>query len=437
MARLLAVLTPAGESSYVATFVVSRFLSAGVSAIGSIASFAVAGASNVGGYAALAAIFAFSGGMAGGWLSQAILRFGHLSQVSTLRLLWGAAHRGRQFTIASLALAGIMVLLRPTMDLSHQATTAGLVLVTSATFALLAIQQGRAMAQHHGLRVLINEFGRAASLTTPPLVVSLAWADSDMPYVWRCLLASLTIQLLTLAFGSLSALFHAGAEKDDVALFDSDAVVRYGVPLGLWIGLAAVYQNSDRVLLAWIASDKLAGEYSLVYDISSRGLLLPITALSGAASASVLRMFNRGDTQGATDANRSLVKTQLFLIIAMLPLVVFGAFIASKMLPWFGVHHIAVTSMTYLAAGVWTLADTIQRERLGAGHTLPLVRWLAAVAAAGVLANIVVIPMFGLVGASAVTLASSAAYAGLVVRDNHRRSLNEGLHARGGSKSAV
>lgn len=420
-----AILTPGGESRYVALFVTSRFLSAGSSAVLGIASFAVAGAANVGTFAAVAAVFAFAGGMGGGWLAQSVLRYGQLSAAGNLSLLRWSFGRGTIFATLSLIAGAIVVALRPSPSVAHQFTTAALTLTCSGSFALLSIQQAKSMAQHHGVRVIVNELGRATSITAPPLLVSTIWTEVTTPYVWRCLVVSLVIHGATLIVGAFLYWRRGKTHNDDLPWPASRTIANYGIPLGLWIGLAAIYQNSDRVILAWMTTDQVAGEYSLVYDISSRGLLLPITALSGAASASVLRMFNRGQEGKATRANRALVKTQASLIGIALAPVIGGALLATRTLAWFTVEHVWVTGLTYLAAGVWTLADTVQRERLGTGNTTPLVKWLAIVALGGIVVNIAVIPQFGMVGAAVVTLASSTAYAAMLLSDRSRHHARE------------
>jgi O-antigen/teichoic acid export membrane protein len=59
-------------------------------------------------------------------------------------------------------------------------------------------------------------------------------------------------------------------------------LARYGVPLTATFGLTFVVGSSDRILLGWLRDDRLAGLYSVSYDLAqnSVGLVLSIVNLS-------------------------------------------------------------------------------------------------------------------------------------------------------------
>lgn len=420
ISRAVSFFAPGGHEGYVSVFLASRILSASTSAILAIVAFAVAGPARVGEFAALAAICAFAGAMGGGWLSQAILRFHQMSDVSTPTLFRLVPTRGFFFSAAILSSAGLITAGLTMADDHVNFSVAILTTVFSSGFALLSIQQGTAMAQHHGGRVVVNELGRASSLTLPPLLATTTWQGSTDSFGARCLIIGLTLHALALLGGYLLGARRSLSltnTRGRASLPDPLTIFKYGSPLAVWIGLAAVYQTSDRVLLAWLASDQAAGEYTIIYDIASRGLLLPVTALSGAASSAILRSYNRGEHQSATLVNRTIVRVQCILILATSLFVIGGAAIATQILEWFNVEHAAVAIVTFFAAGIWTLSDTIQRERLGARDTGPLVKWIAYVALGGVVANIIFIPFFGMIAAAVVTFFSSSTYAMLVLRN--------------------
>lgn len=414
------LLAPGGDHKFVALFLCSRVTSAGLSALLAITAFAYAGAAKVGLYSAIAAGFAVAGGMAGGWLAQGILRFHQLSDVPTATLLAWVPRRSLMLCLLLVLAGGIIGGLLAGTTLGTVAWTALLALLVSCSFAFITIQQARAMARHQGILVVVNELSRACSLTAPPLIAVTAWTQQSVPFAMRCLCVALALHALALVCGKL--LWPTTSEKQarqsagPYPRWPTQATfLKYSAPLGLWIGLAAIYQNSDRIVLSWLASDPVAGEYALIYDISNRGLMLPVTALSGAASASVLRMFNLGDSQSARRVNRILVRTQAALIIACGLIVLLGCFVASSQLEWFEGEHTTVAVATFLAGGVWTIADTIQRERLGQGNTLPMVKWLGVVAITGLVANTAFVPLLGIVGAALVTLFSAIAYATCVI----------------------
>lgn len=401
---------------YVRWFLLSRVLSAGTSAVLGIASFAVAGAANVGTYAALVAVTAFAGGMAGGWLSQGVMRFHQLSRMAPAALVRWSAGRGIAFTVIVLTIGAAIAGALPIGMHAGFAATFAVAWLEAAAFATVSARLGSAMARSRGPRVVVLEFGRASAVALPPLVSTIlpGWG----PYSLRCLIIGTVILWLAIAVSSLDRRANFVKVDGDDQLYPSTSTFfAYGAPLGVWIGLSGVYQNADRVLLAWLASESVAGRYSLLYDISSRGVLLPITALSGALGASVLRMFNSGAGSAASAANRRLALTQaIALLVLAVPFAV-ACMAATLVVPWFKVEHAITAVIVYGAAGVWALGDTLQRERLGTGSTARLVVWIAVCAAVNVGLNILLIPHFGIVGAGLVTLGTASLYVIAVMFD--------------------
>lgn len=412
---IVSVLAPTGNSRYASMFLASRLLAAGSSAGFAITSFSLAGSSNVGAFAAVAAACAFSGGMAGGWLAQSVLRFHELGDASVIRLLLWCSWRGWAFSLAVLSFGSCVAASVPSASRAGWPGSLLLAMGFATVLALRSVLAGRAMAQSNGYRVLVLEFGQAASVTAPPIVGLLVPA---FPFIWVCMMTGILLNLGAIILAGSGRRKSTGSKKAAVDGWPDPGVIEnYGLPLGLWIGLSSVYQNADRIMLAWLVSEEAAGEYSVLYDVTGRGLLLPVTALSGAASSAVLRLFSSGFTDRASRANRSLVRVQLILVGGLLLPVIAGASVAVEQLPWFGVHHAVSAVLVYLAAGTWACGDTLQRERMGTGATLPLVTWLAIFAGGGVVLNFAAIPLFGIVGAAAVTFLSAAGYTAVVARD--------------------
>lgn len=410
-------LFPAGDSRYGLIFLTSRILAAGLSAVVSILAFIVAGAARVGTYASVIAIVAFAGGMAGSWISQTVLRYPGFSSWSTVRFIRHSTWRGVVFSIGAILLGAVICAFLPAAAAPGRAFTFLLVAVMSASFAALTVDQAKAMADNRGFAVMWTELGRSMSLVLPPLLVVLWWPGDTSDFLLRCLALGTVVQLVaSLASRAIRARNRHRSAGPDSNVPTGRSTFAYGAPLGVWIGMSAIYQNADRVMLALLVSASAAGQYSLVYDISSRGLLLPVTALSGAATAAVLKLFNSGDADSATAMNRRLARTQVALMVAMGVVVLVGAFVATHYVAWFDLGYAATAVVVYAGAAIWTLADTVQREQLGTGKSLPLLKWLSIVALANIVINFAAIPLLGALGAGLATLVCATAYVVVVKR---------------------
>lgn len=416
-------LFPSGDSRYGLIFLVSRILSAGLSAVVSILAFTVAGAARVGTYASVIAVVAFAGGMAGSWISQTVLRYSGFSSWSTIRFIRYSTWRGVLYSIGAVMLGALISALLPAAAAPGRMFTFLLVAVMSASFAALTVDQAKAMAENRGFAVMWTELGRSMSLVLPPLLVVLWWPADASDFLLRCVALGILIQVVaSLASRAIRARNRHTSAGSDSNVPTRRSTFAYGAPLGVWIGMSAVYQNADRVMLSLLVSASAAGQYSLVYDISSRGLLLPVTALSGAATAAVLKLFSSGDSESAVAMNRRLARTQVVLMVVMGGVVLLGAVVATHYVAWFDLGYAATAVVVYAGAAIWTLADTVQREQLGTGKSLPLLKWLTVVALANVVLNFAAIPLLGAFGAGLVTLVCAVAYVVAVKRMAHSRA---------------
>ncbi len=385
---------------YGSIYAVTRVLSAAIAAGGSVASFTLAGAADFGLFSALIVTTSLAGGFASGWFAQSILRFGvpEESWISHLR-----TSRPRIKVGISVLVAGAVALSQATtLPILEQIKLVAAAIVSLFFFSLAAIAIAAAQSQLRALRAGLIEMFRAAGMTIPPAAIALTSAETTPT-------AMLLTSSAILAVGLLLFWRGAGAEGSSNATFA--ARWTYGWPLGLWIMLSGLYQFSDRVLLTWLDTLDTAGVYSVLYDITNRGLVFPLVAVGTAANPLVFKLYQAGDRLGARQLNARTISIQVIsaVVIAGAAIVLIWPF-RSTHFPWVGATEVVVIALLYLSGVLWTLSTSIQRIQQGEGTTGPLLKRLAWSTAVNTVLNLALIPIWGGLGAALSTFAATVMY---------------------------
>ncbi|WP_028487817.1 polysaccharide biosynthesis C-terminal domain-containing protein [Thiothrix lacustris] len=184
----------------------------------------------------------------------------------------------------------------------------------------------------------------------------------------------------------------------------------YGLPLSLSLVLLEVIHMSDRVMIGWLLGYGQAGEYAVAYNLPFQILMMMTSSLNLAAYPVVIRTLEQ---EGQQQAEARL--QQYFVLLmgvsipaifglvgiadAFIPLLVGAAFVPTSisLLPWIGIAIFA--NCTYL----FYVSLSFQLAKYTAGS----VKVVGVAAVVNVVLNLVLIPSYGLLGA---TLASIAAY---------------------------
>jgi O-antigen/teichoic acid export membrane protein len=197
-----------------------------------------------------------------------------------------------------------------------------------------------------------------------------------------------------------------------VQRFDWPGVKRmatFGLPLAI-VGIAAsVIGISDRYLLALLVGVDAAGTYAAPYDLAQRSLQIVMLSAFLALSPAVFRSFELDD---GTGLQRQLLQQARLLLVSALPVatimaaaapliarLLFGAEFrdaAAVLIPWIVVATLVQGIQSYYYSYCFTLA---KRTLANAGIVI-------AGALLNIVLNLLLIPMFGPLGAAAATLAS-------------------------------
>jgi O-antigen/teichoic acid export membrane protein len=194
------------------------------------------------------------------------------------------------------------------------------------------------------------------------------------------------------------------------------AIVSFGLPLIAWYLASQVLNLSDRFFLqAWRGSEEV-GFYSVAYALVMGATVILIQPLLLASYPALVRAWEGGGVMEARDRLTRIVD----LLTVTIPLLLVG-------LPLFSTDLLRILApaayrpppavVAGLAVGIalWYLSLFLQKVLELQLRSHRLVLSLGIAAACNVALNLLLIPRFGMVGASIATACGYAAYAGLVV----------------------
>jgi O-antigen/teichoic acid export membrane protein len=190
--------------------------------------------------------------------------------------------------------------------------------------------------------------------------------------------------------------------------------VRYGVPssiagLVLW-GLFFI----DRYLLAVFKSAREVGIYSVGSVIGDKAVALPTLAFFTAAAPLLVAAYERHGTREVERLMREYTRVILLLGLPILAFLVASSGILVPALAGVRYYHQAARVAPLVGAGslLYSLALVSNTGLVIAKKTRPLATSAAVGLSVNVIANLLLIPPFGLVGSAIATPIGMAAYLG-------------------------
>jgi O-antigen/teichoic acid export membrane protein len=197
-------------------------------------------------------------------------------------------------------------------------------------------------------------------------------------------------------------------------LFDKELlgkILQYGLPLSFSLVFLETIPVIDRLLIAELLDLKAVGQFAIAYNLPNQILMILASSINLAAYPSVIKVL---ETQGISRAEQKL-KDYLILLLAVLspallglqviaadlyPLLMGKEFvtISLELLPWANLTVFLFILYVFYISLAFQLAKSIR----------PSLGLVAAAAGLSLIANIMLIPIFNIVG---VFIANSLAYA--------------------------
>jgi O-antigen/teichoic acid export membrane protein len=352
-----------------------------------------------------------------GWLQSSIVRFyAHETDEAGRAQLAAAVRLGFGLSALVLSVAWIVALLGlPAFAEGAALGVAGMMVLLCRAWASMGLNWSRVMDQpwRFATALILQSAGAVVFA-----VIGLTWWTDD-PVV--LLAAAAMASLLA------SAVAHVPSSRRPEPLLQLKSRLRqmwtYGAPIAgvslLFVMLAA----SDRLLIASLIGPAAAGAYSAASSIAERAISLLLLPIALATKPQIFVEYS----QGGAEASRRLLKHQSgWLMAAGLPIttllvcaperlasIVVGAQLAgmaAEVLPWTG---IAALLSCFLSLH-FGLAFQI------ASRTKGMLFAVAPAVALNVLANIVLLPVFGVVAAGWSTVAGYSTALLLAIRFGSR-----------------
>lgn len=184
-------------------------------------------------------------------------------------------------------------------------------------------------------------------------------------------------------------------------------LVKEAAPIGLAALLAQVYYNFDAILLGILKTDAIVGQYSAAYRIVT--LLMTGAFLLGTTYQPVLARLFAADREGFARHLRRLVAASLLLGITLPVIVAIGAQPMVRLLYGRAFDPAAVPLAILMASMPFAyLGIAYTTALVAAGLQRQMMIATAIGAGTNVLANILLIPPFGMTGAAIATVLSYA-----------------------------
>jgi O-antigen/teichoic acid export membrane protein len=204
---------------------------------------------------------------------------------------------------------------------------------------------------------------------------------------------------------------------------------RYEVDSWMMVAILSnqVLSTADTFLLASLASASLAGVYAAVYRLPNGWLALLVILRGGMLAMATTTL--RDDPREFLQLRRASLRWCLagaVALVAAIPLafvaipIVFGPAYRSGQWP---------AVLLLLATAIATAAAPLHHLFLAFGNDRPYGLYLLSAAALNVVANLVLIPVAGMMGAAAATVLANAFFAVVLWRAVHGRMRDAGLLA--------
>ncbi|MFQ5824311.1 MAG: oligosaccharide flippase family protein [bacterium] len=186
----------------------------------------------------------------------------------------------------------------------------------------------------------------------------------------------------------------------------------YGFPLVGWFLASQILSVSDRYVISYFRGNSEVGIYSATYSIINRGLGLFFSPMLMAAHP---LLINKWENSGRQNTQRMTVELIRYFIIFALPIVILffllGKYIVTVLLGTnYESGYILVPILT-LGFFIWHLSMYLQKGIELSHRTYIMLILLIIIAGLNLLANFLIVPKFGMLGASYTTTFSYLFYA--------------------------
>lgn len=364
----------------------------------------VLGLSGFGHFAIYWSVSAIVVTLAGGWLRQWILRSsGHTSY----QLARSGLVRSSYLIFPAAFILPCWLLLRG----SVWGAVAAYFFALSATYQ--SVSQGVLQAEGKVGRIVVSEVGRNAG------IVAVLGALALMR------LASVASVLAVLAISAYLAHLYQLRCMGPETINRVDALPvawRYGWPISAWLGVAALLQFSDRIVIEALASTSDTGVYSSLYDVLNRGTGLLVMPITMALHPRYMKSINETDTSGADRMLRFAMVAQISIAVLASGALAFVARDLTKLIVGMPVPN-SLTLLLSLTAGgfLWHFAQLAHKPLEAGGRTGTMLTTIGVCFTVNAGANVLLIPVYGYQAAAWTTLGSSGLYLTLVTIAGRRR----------------
>lgn len=184
----------------------------------------------------------------------------------------------------------------------------------------------------------------------------------------------------------------------------------FGWPMTLWLTVSSMLLYSDRLIIGISLDAKAVGSYGSISDLIVRGMGMVTFPLTMRAHPALMQIWNSGDRVGALKLTRRYTR---YVLIVCSGSVVLGALFGSLIIESFlGVEVESPLIVPALLGGAafWQIGLMSHKPLEMANRTKTMLVLILSVTAFSVVANVMLIPLFGLVAAALVVLAGSAVY---------------------------
>lgn len=204
---------------------------------------------------------------------------------------------------------------------------------------------------------------------------------------------------------------HFKFSNDDVSKGLAKSMLIYGLPLMVLEALALVLRLSDRYMIEAMLGASALGQYAASYNLASYIDLIILVAMVQALKPAYMHIW---ESEGPEKTRKFLSKIFRIYLITGIPFITCFSLVAPYLLQFLagekyasGTVVIPYLAFSYLLTGgahILTAGLYIFKDTKG------LVVWSTVATVVNLALNFIVIPKFGIVGASAVTIISFAIF---------------------------
>jgi O-antigen/teichoic acid export membrane protein len=292
-------------------------------------------------------------------------------------------------------------------DYQHRLLTGIAVAIFTFLSAIYMIEQTKLQRDERGARFMSAEVARIAITV---LLTAFVHILSPSSGAWVILLSFSvgTLAALRIVRGGLTRTVQISATNSSMAL---RKYWSFGWPIGIWLGLSAMFVYTDRLLISIIIGPEEAGVYAAVADMIVRGIAMLGFPLTMVSHPRIMRAFNSGDGMAALRINR---RYTAYVLVSGLMITAAGSLLGPMVLKYvLGTIPANVFVIPLLVAGasIWQLALMTHKPLEMLNRTKIMIAFLAAATAVSTVASVTLMPLFGVVVPAAAFCFGAVLYA--------------------------